>query len=179
MVDTTSGFTQSVDTKHPFELDCKAWSKLCESTRKDVECVFGILKKRFRILATPFLESETQAIDTTFKVCAILHNMSLKQSGLSNIGTDNRHWRLVDKHQATHFGLDLTELNDFHIGSRDLREEATVTDACYEAKRAKLVKHYSLALAAGEVYKRRTAADIMADLEVIDDDHIDESLALE
>ena len=33
----------------------RRWSKRLESVRKDVECAFGILKKRFRILKVPFL----------------------------------------------------------------------------------------------------------------------------
>jgi hypothetical protein len=77
--------------KHPEDYAMKAWSKLCESTRKDVECVFGIFKKRFRILKCSCLEFELDAIDYTVRTCAILHNMITKDSGLSDIGTKASH----------------------------------------------------------------------------------------
>jgi hypothetical protein len=49
--------------------------------RKDVECTFGILKKRFRILknGVPYSRAVTNAIVRT---CAILHNMLLVYDGL-------------------------------------------------------------------------------------------------
>ena len=62
------------------------WGGRCESIRKDAERCFGILKKRFRILRLPFLYHKAKDIDTTFKVCAILHNMLLQYDGLDTIG---------------------------------------------------------------------------------------------
>ena len=41
----------------------------------------------------------------------------------------------------------------------------TLTDAGYEQKREALVRHYALALQAGEVHKMRTAAEILTMLE--------------
>ena len=67
--------------KHPEDYNMKAWSKLCESTRKDVECVFGILKKIFRILTCPFLDHEPESIERTMRTCCILHNMITKDTG--------------------------------------------------------------------------------------------------
>ena len=36
--------------KHTNEEDQSRWSEFAESIRKDVECAFGILKKRYQIL---------------------------------------------------------------------------------------------------------------------------------
>ena len=41
--------------KYASDIWARRWSKRMESVRKDVECSFGILKQRFRILKVPFL----------------------------------------------------------------------------------------------------------------------------
>jgi hypothetical protein len=47
------------------------------SARKDVECTFGIIKSRFRVLKTPMLDAELSDVDDVFTACAIFHNMLL------------------------------------------------------------------------------------------------------
>lgn len=61
--------------------DEKRWSKHLEAVRKDVECTFGRLKKRFRILKIPMLYHDVRKVDNVFYTCAILHNMLLKWDG--------------------------------------------------------------------------------------------------
>ena len=156
--------------KHPEDYAMKAWSKLCESTRKDVECVFGILKKRFRILKCPFLEFEPDAIDCTVRACAILQNMVTKDSGLSDIGTEEAHWRKVDAVEAGRFGLDLDNIDTVVIGRQGVHDEVTLEDAGFENKRRMIVKHYACALAAGEVEKMKTAAQVLMELDEIEGD---------
>jgi hypothetical protein len=68
-------------------------STLLESQRKEVECMFGILKKRFRILRIPCLFSEAIHIERCFKVCCGLHNMLLAHDGLDKLGTEEDHWK--------------------------------------------------------------------------------------
>ncbi|CAN0416889.1 unnamed protein product, partial [Ascophyllum nodosum] len=51
------------------------FSKHLESVRKDVECFFGILRGRFRILKLPILFRSRERIDNAFFTCCILHNM--------------------------------------------------------------------------------------------------------
>ncbi len=63
-----------------------------ESIRKDSEDVFGILKKRFRVLRLPFLLPNEQDIDNTFRVCCMLHNMSLDERGFNDIGNKSTDW---------------------------------------------------------------------------------------
>ena len=51
------------------------WSEWLESVRKDVECVFGILKGRFRILRGRMQQHQAKDIKNIFITCCILHNM--------------------------------------------------------------------------------------------------------
>ena len=53
------------------------WSEMMESVRKDVECVNGILKCRFRWLKNPIQYHEFKTIEYAMKTCCILHNMLL------------------------------------------------------------------------------------------------------
>ena len=54
------------------------WTTLMESERKHVECAFGILKSRFRILKLPIRMHDFDEIDEMFRTCCILHNMCLE-----------------------------------------------------------------------------------------------------
>ena len=60
-----------------FSLDDKAtrWSEQAESVRKDVECSFGILKKRFQFLKNAITWHRKSDIDNAVFSCVILHNM--------------------------------------------------------------------------------------------------------
>jgi hypothetical protein len=49
-----------------------------ESIRKDVECTFGILKKRWRILDYGLQYRNMHKCEKLFWVCCILHNMLLE-----------------------------------------------------------------------------------------------------
>ena len=50
-----------------------------ESVRKDVECVFGILKKRWRILDYGLRFRSMATCENVFVTCCILHNMMLDE----------------------------------------------------------------------------------------------------
>ncbi|CAN0043663.1 unnamed protein product, partial [Pylaiella littoralis] len=58
------------------------WSRALESVRKDVECFFGILKGRFRILKLGILFQNLEDIDNMFFTCCVLHNMLHAFDGL-------------------------------------------------------------------------------------------------
>jgi hypothetical protein len=53
------------------------WSKWVESMRKDVECAFGILKGRWRILKTGVRVQGVEACDKVWLTCCALHNWLL------------------------------------------------------------------------------------------------------
>jgi hypothetical protein len=59
------------------------FSQWLESLRKDVECTFGILKSRWRILKTGIRLHNTEAADNVWLTCCALHNMLLNVDGLS------------------------------------------------------------------------------------------------
>ncbi len=60
----------------------RRWSRFVEAVRKDVECVFGSLKKRFRFLKCNINIQSKSSIDNAFVTCCILHNMLLSYDGL-------------------------------------------------------------------------------------------------
>jgi Plant transposon protein len=61
------------------EISFSAW---LESMRKDVECTFGILKGRFRVLKTGVRLAGTESTDNMFMTCCALHNWLLEIDGL-------------------------------------------------------------------------------------------------
>ena len=60
------------------------FSEWIESLRKDVECTFGILKGRFRILKSGIRLHGVEAVDKVWKTCCALHNLLLEFDGRLN-----------------------------------------------------------------------------------------------
>ena len=58
-----------------------SFSALLESVRKDIECVFGIMKKRYRMLKYGIRFRNMLDAEKLFVCCAILHNMDLPPTG--------------------------------------------------------------------------------------------------
>ena len=67
----------------------------CESVRKVVERVFGILKKRFRILKLPMLGRDINQIEDKLFSCCILHNMIMQDKGRMDMGHMEEDWCVV------------------------------------------------------------------------------------
>ena len=63
-------------TNSPLEDD---FSTTLESLRKDVECVFGILKGRWTSLDKGFKYRKMKTCGEIFLTCAVLHNMMLSE----------------------------------------------------------------------------------------------------
>jgi DDE superfamily endonuclease len=74
--------------KHDLLLTELRVSQWIESFRKDVECTFGILKGRFRILKTGICLATPEAADNIWHTCCALHNMLLEVDGLHVKWTD-------------------------------------------------------------------------------------------
>lgn len=68
--------------KSPSTLDELQWSTRLESVRKDVECFFGRLKIRFRILRSRIMFHKQSRVDNVFYAACIMHNMILEDDGL-------------------------------------------------------------------------------------------------
>ena len=64
--------------------DIEKWSKNVESVRKDVECVFGILKKRFLFLKHPVRLHNADTIHKAFVTCCVIHNILVDHDGRDN-----------------------------------------------------------------------------------------------
>lgn len=50
------------------------WAEWLESSRKDIERFFGVLKARWRVLKVPFNMTHIGDIDRTVRACIVLHN---------------------------------------------------------------------------------------------------------
>jgi Plant transposon protein len=61
--------------KHTNDKDKIRWSEFAEAIRKDVECSFGILKKRFQFLRNAITWHRKSDIDNAVFSCVILRNM--------------------------------------------------------------------------------------------------------
>jgi hypothetical protein len=84
------------------------FSEWLESMRKDVECTFGILKGRFRVLKTGIRIHGIQATDKIWLTCCALHNMLLDIDGL------DREW---EKGIATDWEGELGEHNSGDVSN--------------------------------------------------------------
>lgn len=81
-----NGYLRWSITVPPFKVTDKItevrWSKWLESMRKDVECTFGIMKGRFRILKTGIRVHGVEVADQIWLTCCALHNWLLEVDGL-------------------------------------------------------------------------------------------------
>jgi len=81
------GYLQWSCTVPPFtvtsnmdEIRCSKW---LESMRKDVECTYGILKRRWHILKSGICLQGVDAVDKIWLTCCVLHNWLLEIDGLN------------------------------------------------------------------------------------------------
>ena len=70
------------------KIDETRWSRWVESMRKDVECTFGILKGRWRILKTGVRVYGVDKVDEIWLTCCALHNWLLDIDGISGQWND-------------------------------------------------------------------------------------------
>ena len=72
------------------------WSEWLESLRKDVECLFGILKSRFRILRNPTTFHRIEDIQNIMFCCYILHNLILSADGIDTAWENDVAWDTLE-----------------------------------------------------------------------------------
>jgi hypothetical protein len=72
------------------------WSEWLESLRKDVECLFGILKSRFRILRNPVSFHTIEDLQNIMFCCCILHNLVLSADGIDTAWEDDVAWDTLE-----------------------------------------------------------------------------------
>ena len=92
------------------------WFEWIESMRKDIECTFGILKGRWRILKSDTRVHGHKATDMVWKICRALHNWLLDIDGLDKQWMEGVHspW----EGELGHFDTDGLELIPEHIRNR-------------------------------------------------------------
>jgi Plant transposon protein len=91
---TIPPFKESPYTAH---LRCSKWVELM---RKDVECCFGIMKGRFRIIKTGIRLRRIQACDNVWLTCCTLHNFLISEAGIDECwkeGTMPLHFGMVNR----------------------------------------------------------------------------------
>ena len=138
------------------------WSKWVESVRKDVECVFGILKGRFRCLKLPIYYHDKETIDSMFFSCCIIHNMLLTLDGYDRRWESDVNWagqagdhdredmvtifknhsfRARASSPTTDFSLQGIDavINQYAIVHSDVEEEI---EATHDTLRRKLIDHF-------------------------------------
>jgi hypothetical protein len=82
--------------KHTSDADLCHWSRWVESVRKDIECTFGVLKGRFRILKLPCLLKEKDEIDNVFWTCCALHNEIMRDDNWTKLWEAGYEWNKDD-----------------------------------------------------------------------------------
>jgi hypothetical protein len=126
------------------------WSKRLESVRKDVECFFGILKGRFRILKLPLQYHTVDRVDSVFFSCCVLHNMLHAFDGLDVFerdvqwsGPDGWHeaWRALPNVDFGAAGS--APDNEGGTGEVDVEE----VESTFHSLRGKLIQHFNRVLA--------------------------------
>lgn len=128
-------------TKYPPNGEETRWSKTLESVRKDVECFFGILKGRFRILKLPILYRRQEDIDNMFFTCCILHNMLHSFDGLGEL-EENANWAGLDGLHDPEVADPSTDHSSVGRRSRRGNEEVEV-EAAHKDLKNKLVAHFA------------------------------------
>jgi hypothetical protein len=131
------------------------WSAQMESTRKDVERAFGILKARFRCLKLQVLFHKQTDIDFMFWTCAILHNMILTFDGRDHLWEQDINWEEEGQHdlEDDEWNLEksniiirraLRKLTDYGlIGRRHfIHPVEEIADPQFYQLRNKLIDHY-------------------------------------
>ena len=136
------------------------WSKRLESIRKDAECTFGTIKRRFRILRIPSELSKPQGIDNIFRACCVLHNILLRHDGLNTLGTSARHWHpqggdVLDRRRQ----LDAVRIHRDRSTVRAPQGAPPQRDPGFNARREALIAHYNYARSKGEVGWVKCAAE--------------------
>ena len=119
------------------------WTRWHESLRKEIECCFGRMKKKFRILAVPMMRRNEIDCANIVKVCACLHNMAFQGTVAADRNVD---WRQVDEIDLEHvYGPDF-DAEAFTIGPESQR---TVQGSPLMSQtRADLTQHFKFQFAA-------------------------------
>ena len=145
------------------------WSQWMESMRKDVECTFGILKKRWTVLSKGIQATNIITADKVWRTCCALHNYLLDIDGLDEIWQDNvtcsdsgydcfairrltgcddgdERDEIVQRNITIHEGQNF--LDQFPVLPGEVRDVRGLT---FDCMRSKLVDHFDITFSLGNV----------------------------
>lgn len=127
-------------TKYPStDVDLRFSGRL-ESVRKDVECFFGILKIRFRILKLAMHYQTQERLDYVFFTCCILHNMLHTYDGMDNLEEDVNWVGSAELRNTWEHHVDNSS-----VGTKDVNEKPQV-ETGHAGLKKKLITNYTYRL---------------------------------
>ena len=134
-------------SKQPMTVADILFSKWLESVRKDVECFFGILKVRFRILKLAMTFQTQKAIDNVFFTCCILHNMLHTYDGMDGLEEDVNWVGSAELQETWEHNEDITS-----VGSKDVNEKEQ-TESGHHERRVQLMTSF--------MYRKQIKKDVV------------------
>ena len=130
--------------KHASGEGAMRFSQRLESVRKDVECTFGILKKRWRILKNHMLIHKKARIDNMVFTCAVLHNMLLVHDEwddedddydiAADIPENNMDRRIINLRQGP--------VDHSYVGGGNIADHDIEVESDWSTLRTDLIDHY-------------------------------------
>jgi len=121
-----------------------------ESMRKDVECTFGMLKKRFGTLQSGVRVKKVLKVDQIWKTCCALHNLRLELNGFDKddwIGISENHSEVFSIHRLQQFGSDVVNQNITPEELDECSDENGVRflyKMSYDLFQACLIQHFNI-----------------------------------
>jgi hypothetical protein len=128
--------------KSSFNISELMWSTRLESVRKDVECTFGILKIRFRILGGSVNFHDQWKVDNVFVACCILHNMNLTEDENNLVWSSDQEWGIVGAEDDD--DADLME-GKMLVDLRRSREQRRISARIIPVNEVDLIEHVVIA----------------------------------
>ena len=144
------------------------WSEMLESLRKDIECLFGMMKQEFAILKYGRRFNSLEVMDEIFLTCCAIHNQRRVIAGTDMPWTsEERHddegnlsqkpaavWRrLSEQNRLETF---LVDNESGGLGMGDYRvlqdEEPAEPILTYDAVKQRLITHFDVANKKKEVF---------------------------
>jgi hypothetical protein len=137
--------------------------------RKDVECTFGILKKRFKILDHGVNVKSIHDVDKVWQTCCSLHNMILESDGLDEFWDDGEDVNCLDAESTA-----IRRLNDLPITQQEVvadveayNDEYESFDGFYEvhkmnqvAFKKRLIDHFDIKFKKIKLYGQRDSQNL-------------------
>ena len=125
----------------------KRFSQRLESVRKDAECTFGILKKRWRILKNHMLIHNEARIDNMVFTCAVLHNMLIAHDATDEWKDEDDNYDIaadIPEHEMDPRIIHLRDgpVDRSHVGGGNIADHDIEVESEWSTLRTTLIEHY-------------------------------------